>query len=131
MRGILRVVCWSLLVISCILFLHRWCLKLYDFYKWSNRKPTGYGLFIDQCKAKIPEGAKVLILQREMAAFTNYYLYPRRLYLPPPGSLGDKASIKRWAISLGIEWVIDYDTQDYFDPETPLSVSLITRLKEW
>lgn len=69
-----------------------------DFYK-----------FVENCSEQIPEDDNILLLNASHKWFTNYYLYPRKLYRYPNSSVSLQNISKDWLDEKGIKWAISYE----------------------
>ena len=63
--------------------------------------------FVENCSEQIPENENILMLNTSW--FTNYYLYPRKLYYYPNASVSLENISKDWLDEKGIKWALSYD----------------------
>lgn len=71
-----------------------------DFYK-----------FIESCSDQIPETDNILLLNG--SPFSNYYLYPRKIYRYPNSSLSLENISKDWLDERGIKWALSYNYTNF------------------
>jgi hypothetical protein len=131
-----RLVAW-LLQLHLLLFVPTMGYWLYYVYYWATASDEAWAeeavvvpwhRNLKQVAAEyarqIPEGDSVLLVLEELgtanyAPFINYYLYPRKTYIYPPGSGNGKTTRQNVQLEdlkiSGIRWILTYSGPREFD----------------
>jgi hypothetical protein len=71
----------------------------------------GFAEFLTRCASQVAEDEGIVVLDEHQAFFTNYYLYPKKVYVYHAPSLKDIP--QTWLQNKNIKWAILYNSPDF------------------